>query len=159
MWIGVIGDTNGFLNPLVLDVFSGVDYILHSGDIGHPDVLDGLSLVAPVAGVVGQSDIPENYPFTRTLFRKWFEVGVYVNHRIGDPMDLSKVVRKEIEKVDPQVVIFGHSQEAYNTRIESRLFFNPGAAGKKRSKFPRSVGLLEIDGRTVRGEIVLLDGR
>lgn len=159
MWIGVISDTCGLLNPQALDIFSGVDYILHCGDIGDPTILDTLSQVAPIAGVIGQSDDPGQYPFGRVLFRKWFDVGIYVNHRIGDPMNVMRAVKKEVERLDPQVVLFGHSHEAFNNRIESRLFFNPGGAGRKRPRFPRSVGLLELEGRLVRGEIVPLNGK
>lgn len=159
MWIGVISDTAGHVHDGILEIFSGVDYILHCGEIGDPQVLDTLSQVAPVAGVIGQGDDPEKYPFGRVLYRKWFEIGIYVNHRIGDPMNILRAVKKEMEQYDPQVVLFGHSHEVFNTRIESRLFFNPGGAGRRRAKHPRSVGLLEIEGRSVRGEIVPLNGK
>jgi hypothetical protein len=158
MWIGVISDTCGTLNPAALDIFSGVDYILHCGDIGDPKVLDDLSQVAPVAGVIGHGDDPDLYPFGKMFFRKWFDVGIYVNHRIGDPMNVLRVVKKEVERLDPQVILFGYSHEAFNNRIENRLYFNPGGAGRRRMRFPRSVGILELEGRLVRGEIVPLDG-
>jgi putative phosphoesterase len=159
MWIGVISDTGGSLSAEAIDVFSGVDYILHCGDIGDPQVLDALSQVAPVAGVIGANDDPELYPFGRSLFRKWFDVGIYVNHRIGEPMNVLRAVKKDVERFDPQVILFGHGNEAFNNRIDNRLFFNPGGAGKKRGRPERSVGLLEIEGRSVRGEIVPLNGR
>ncbi len=157
MWIGIISDTCGSLNPRVGEVFHGVDYILHCGDIGDPQILDVLSQMAPVAGVIGQGDEAGQYPFGRTFFRKWFDVGIYMNHRIGDPMNLPRASRKDIERYDPQVVLFGWSHESFNTRIENRLFFNPGAAGRRRPRFPRSVGIIEIEGHSVRGEIVKLD--
>ncbi len=159
MWIGVISDTHGVLPPEALDIFGGVDYILHCGDVGDPKVLDDLSIVAPVAGVIGQSDDPAAYPFETVLFRRWFEVGIFVTHRIGDPVNPTRPVKADIERFDPQVVLFGHSLEPFNSRIEQRLFFNPGAAGKKRGRAPRSVGLLEIDGRNVRCEVVPLDAK
>ena len=34
MRIGVLSDTHGLLRPEVFDVFSGVDHILHGGDVG-----------------------------------------------------------------------------------------------------------------------------
>ena len=80
-----------------------------------------------------------------------------VHHRIGDPTDLHRNTQKAIDAADPQVVLFGSTGEPFNTRIESRLFFNPGAAGRRRPKQPRTVGLLEISGHSVRAEIVPID--
>ena len=157
MWIGVIGDTTGVLQSNVFDVFDGVDYILHCGTIGDPQILDDLSQIAPIAGVISTQDDPELYPFDRTLRRQWFDVGIYVCHRIGDPMNLQRNVEKEIEEFEPEVVLFGGGPEAFNNRVEGRLFFNPGSAGRRRAKQPRSVGLLEIDGHSVRAEVVPLD--
>ena len=157
MWIGVISDTTGELPGNVFDVFDGVDYILHCGMIGDPQTLDDLSQIAPVAGVLSQQDDGELYPFERTLKRQWFDVGIYVCHKIGDPMNLQRSVEKEIEEFEPEVVLFGSGGEAFNNRVESRLFFNPGSAGRRRANQPRSIGLLEIDGHSVRAEIVPLD--
>lgn len=157
MWIGVISDTAGVLMPGVVNVFDGVDYILHCGNIGNPTVLEELSQIAPITGVIGGSDSAEVYPFDRSLYRKWFETGIYMHHRIGDPTDLHRNTQKAIEAADPQVVLFGSTGEPFNTRIESRLFFNPGAAGRRRPKQPRTVGLLEISGHSVRAEIVPID--
>src|SRR5436190_16452692 len=54
--IGVISDTHGLLRPEVLPVFKGVELILHAGDIGNPEVLDGLRTIAPVIAVRGNND-------------------------------------------------------------------------------------------------------
>ena len=56
MRIGVIADTHGLLRPEVFEVFSGVDLILHAGDIGHPEILDDLRALAPVRAVWGNTD-------------------------------------------------------------------------------------------------------
>ena len=157
MWIGVISDTHGTLSHSVLDVFDGVDYILHCGNIGSPEVLEELSQIAPVAGVLGQGDDSDLYPFQKTMLRKWFDVGIYLSHRIGDPTHLSKAIKEELNRLDPQVILFGYIQGAFNNRVEDRLFFNPGPAGRKRSRHQRSVGILEIEGRLVRGEVVALE--
>lgn len=157
MWIGVISDTCGELDPRVQDVFGGVDYILHCGRIGDPSILDVLSHLAPVAGVIGASDDHNVFPFEKSLFRKWFDVGVYLAHDIGDPLDLSRGVRKDLEVYEPQVLLFGNCADGFNSRIESRLYFSPGAAGPMNGARRRSVGLLEIEGRNTRAEVVPLD--
>ncbi len=57
MLIGVISDTHGSLDPRVHDVFSGVDRILHAGDVGTGAVLHELALIAPVDAVAGNTDV------------------------------------------------------------------------------------------------------
>jgi uncharacterized protein len=62
--LGLISDTHyperlAALPPVVLDVFRGVDLILHAGDVGTLDVLDRLSAAAPVVAVHGND---ERYP-------------------------------------------------------------------------------------------------
>jgi hypothetical protein len=37
--LGVISDTHGLLRVEVLEVFEGVDHILHGGDVGKLDIL------------------------------------------------------------------------------------------------------------------------
>ena len=157
MWIGVISDTCGELDPRVQDIFGGVDYILHCGRIGDPAILDILSHLAPVAGVIGASDNSSIFPFEKMLFRKWFDVGVYVTHDIGEPLDISRAVKKDLELHDPQVVIFGNCASSFNSRVDGRLLFSAGAAGPLSGAVRRSVGLLEIDGRNSRAEVVPLD--
>lgn len=157
MWLGVISDTCGELDPRVQDIFAGVDYILHCGRVGDPSILDVLSHIAPVAGVLGAGDDGSAYPFEKTLFRKWFDVGVLTAYDIGDPLDVSRHVRKEMEIHEPHVILFGNCADGYNSRIESRLYFSPGAAGPLPGAKRRSVGLLELEGRNTRAEVVLLD--
>src|ERR1043165_2483091 len=51
--IGVISDTHGLLRPEALE---GSDLILHAGDIGAPEVLERLRLIADVAAIKGNND-------------------------------------------------------------------------------------------------------
>jgi predicted phosphodiesterase len=159
MWIGVISDTCGELDARVADVFGGVDYILHCGGIGDPAILDVLSHIAPVAGVLAAHDSAAAVPFEKSLYRNWFEVGIYLAHSIGDPMELSRAAANDIEQYAPQVVLFGNQPSACNSRIDGRLFFAPGPAGPFAGATRRSVGILEIEGRNHRAESIPLDGR
>ncbi len=51
--IGLISDTHGLLRPQIRQVFSGVDLILHAGDVGGAAVL---SAIAPTLAVYGNVD-------------------------------------------------------------------------------------------------------
>lgn len=41
--LGLISDTHGLLRPAAIEALSGVDHILHAGDIGRPDILTALA--------------------------------------------------------------------------------------------------------------------
>jgi hypothetical protein len=54
--IGIISDTHGLLRPEAERFLTGVDHIVHGGDIGKPDVLEALRRLAPVTAVRGNVD-------------------------------------------------------------------------------------------------------
>lgn len=154
MWIGVISNSSGCVEEQAKEIFAGVDYILHCGNAGSQAVLEEYSIVAPITGVLGDIDDPEFLPFQYQLFKKWFDIGVFVQHAIGDPFNLSPEMKSDLARLLPEVVLFGLGSEPFNARVENRLFFHPGSCGAPSSRHPRSVGLLEIDGQTVRAEVV-----
>ena len=49
--VGLISDTHGLVRPEVTPAFTGVDLIIHAGDVGGRAVLDALSKIAPVHAV------------------------------------------------------------------------------------------------------------
>ena len=51
MRVGLIADTHGLLRPEVAAAFEAVDHNVHAGDVGSPEVLEGLSAIAPVTTV------------------------------------------------------------------------------------------------------------
>ena len=156
MWLGVISNTEGFVSPEVAKALHGVDYIIHCGAVGTWEVVEELSKVARVTGVVGPNDDGAVIPFERALTKTFGGTVVYVVHKLGDPLDLPQAVRRDIQKIDPRIVLFG-GNAPFNNLLDGRLFFSPGAAGRKRPRSGRSVGMVEIDGQSVRGEIIRLD--
>ena len=54
--VGIISDTHGLLRPEALAALEGSDLIVHAGDVGSPDVLDGLRRIAPTFAVRGNND-------------------------------------------------------------------------------------------------------
>jgi predicted phosphodiesterase len=157
MWIGVISGTNGYLEESARDIFEGVDHILHCGNIGTTAILEQLSLVAPVTGVLGPLVDPDYFPLGKSLYNMCFDTGIFIRHDMGDPFDLSKELRADLERSKPEVVLFGSGGQSFRCRIENRLFFNPGNCGRPERGASRSIGLLEIEGQSVRGEVVPID--
>ena len=77
MWLGIIANTEGYVNPQVSKALHGVDYILHCGGVGTWQVIEELSKVARVTGVVGPGDDPAVIPFEKTLTKTFGGVDAF----------------------------------------------------------------------------------
>lgn len=146
--IGVISDTHGLLRPEVPDVFKDVSLILHAGDIGSPEVLEGLRKLAPVTAVRGNNDTGEwakRIPETRIV--RAGAVSIYMLHNL-------KEMKRTPSARNPAVVISGHSHQPSITHRDGVLFLNPGSAGPRRFKLPVTVARLIIQGSDVQAELI-----
>src|SRR5690606_30938122 len=100
--------------------------ILHAGDVGGDDVLDELSLIAPVHAVYGNTDAPGHPRLVRELVQHVDGTRIHVSHghELGSPTPETLLARYEEE-----VLVFGHTHVPVVHRSEGRLVINPGAAG------------------------------
>lgn len=149
--VGLISDTHGLLRPGVHEALTGVDLILHSGDVGGSEILDELRLIAPVKAVFGNTD-PEDHPeLTEAITVAIDGIRVHVSHghEVGSPTPARLAVR-----YDADVVVFGHTHRPLVSRLGNQLFVNPGAAGPKRFDITPSVARLTIDRGKAEVEIV-----
>ena len=154
MKVGVISDTHGMYDEAVAGIFAGVDAIVHAGDIGKLEIIQRLEGIAPVLAVEGNNDWFGTYPTER--FEEISGLRVMIRHIFGELHQLDRAEREVLKTVRPDVVIFGHSHRPYQERINGTLLFNPGSAGPRRFKLPRTVGLLNIDTK-VEATIISLD--
>ncbi len=154
--IGVISDTHGLLDPRVLDLFAGVNHIIHAGDIGNEDVIWQLEDIAPVIAVRGNIDAPAMcFPNERMAVIS--ERTFYVRHQFATTEKMSAAQKRIIEQRMPEVVVFGHSHKSYVGYWRGTLLFNPGGAGAKRFNLPRSIGLLELYDDHIASRVVDLE--
>ena len=136
--IGLISDTHGLLRPEAVHALSGVQRIIHAGDIGGPEILEALRAIAPVDAVRGNNDRGRwaaKIPWSLTLEVQG--VSIYVLHDV-----------KELE-IDPltagfDVIISGHSHKPAITDRNGVQFVNPGSAGPRRFSLPVTVAYLEV---------------
>jgi uncharacterized protein len=148
--VGVISDTHGQVRREAAAALKGSDLIVHAGDVGHPDVLTELSLIAPVHAVRGNNDYgawAKALPLTRVV-----EVGdvlLYVLH-IRDDLDLDPAA------AGMSAVIYGHTHEPFDERSGGVLYLNPGSAGPRRFRLPITLARLTVDGRELSVEHVAL---
>jgi putative phosphoesterase len=136
--VGVLSDTHGQLYPQVAKLLEGVDYIVHAGDVGSPEVLRALRLVAPVVAVRGNVDVggwADALPS-----RAEIDLGgvcVVVGHIAPRPDGAGR-------RGQPVVVVSGHSHIAVMEQRGIVLYLNPGSAGPRRFGRSRTVARLEI---------------
>jgi putative phosphoesterase len=149
--IGVISDTHGLLRPEAVAALTGVERIVHAGDIGSPDVLTQLERVAPVVAVRGNND--RDAWATAIPQTEVIEIGgvsLYVLHDLHE-LDL-----------DPRAagfaaVIAGHSHQPRLEERDGVLYLNPGSAGPRRFKLPISLARLTVTGSCVQAKLLTLE--
>ncbi|MHB8780039.1 MAG: metallophosphoesterase family protein [Candidatus Geothermincolia bacterium] len=157
MLVGAISDTHLLGRPLpaaVVDAFRGVELILHAGDIVEMAVLSALERMAPVYAVAGNMDmaaVKEALPEQRVVEAGGKRIGL--THGYGSPVDIVERVLREFEDVD--AIVFGHTHQPYNRRVNGVYLLNPGSPTDKVFATVNSVGILEL-GERVTGRIVLL---
>jgi uncharacterized protein len=165
--IGVISDTHGHLDPRVPGLFAAaeVQHILHAGDIGLPWLILQLEEIAPVTAVIGNTDVGLHLNYRETELVELAGLKFLVNHivdvhaalRTGADVGVRAPLERRIIRDNPDAVIFGHSHKPFSQQINGRLFFNPGYAGKTRFGLPRSVAILQCEGKTITPELKYLD--
>ena len=142
--IGIISDTHGLLRPEAEQALAGVAHIIHAGDIGRADVLEGLRRIAPLTAIRGNVDTGDwakEYPDNQVV--RLGERSFYVLH------DLQEL------KIDPaacgiDVVVSGHSHRPRVETIDGVLYLNPGSAGPRRFKLPITLATLELTASGLR---------
>ncbi len=157
MLVGVISDTHGFYDPRVPSLLEGVEHILHAGDIGKGQIVEQLSVIAPVTAVRGNND--RQGPESEYLESETLNLGgccIYLTHIVKVPKDGDAAGLAVYSEQGADVVVFGHSHKALHESREGLTFFNPGAAGKRRFKVVPSIGLLELEPGRVEGRILVL---
>jgi len=154
--IGVISDTHGKLDEQVLELFEGVSHIIHAGDIGNEDLIWKLEKLAPVIAVRGNIDADTMcFPNERLAVIQGHTF--FIRHQFATVEKMSAAQQKLIEQRMPDVVVFGHSHQAYSEHWRGTLLFNPGSAGPKRFSLPRTIGLLELHKDSIASRIITLE--
>jgi len=135
--VGVISDTHGLLRPSAVAALRGCAAIVHAGDIGRPEVLEGLRAVAPVTVVRGNvdlkwaGDLPDRSEVTIGGRR------CYVLHNLKD-------LEFDPREAGFAVVISGHSHVPKIEERDAVLYVNPGSAGPRRFRLPIAVARIEF---------------
>jgi putative phosphoesterase len=148
--IGIISDTHGLLRPEAERRLTGVDHIIHAGDIGRPEIVDALRRIAPVTAIRGNVDSDEwasEYPATKLV--RLAGKSIYVLHDL-------KTLQVDTAGID--VIVSGHSHVPKIDTVGGILHLNPGSAGRRRFKLPITLATLDVTPEGIRSEIHDLEG-
>ena len=145
MRLGLIADTHGLVRPGVHELFTGVERILHAGDVGGQEVLDELQLLAPVTAVYGNVDagaLRQRLPQVAEVEIDGFVI--VVTH--GDQLASRRpeALKAAFPKAD--VIVFGHTHRPLIHDLpDFTVVVNPGAAGAARFDLKPSVAIMETE--------------
>ena len=158
---------------------SGVDLILHCGDLECLGVLDVLEQVAPVLAVRGYEDPIEPGDRLANVTRvvkvesvsigmvhdiQWPIKGILTNadgtELIFEANDVAKIIAKKFgDSVD--LVLFGDTHEELVCEQEGVMFLNPGSPTYPGSKHAvgslGTLAILDIRGKVIQPQIIDLE--
>lgn len=142
MRIGLLADTHipqvrKALPQEVIEVFRGVDLILHAGDIYATSVLDELEHIAPVLAARGDDDQGNTLQDSRVREKHIIEVEEqtlwlihsrpdYGLHPYGQPLWWQSLL-SPVQNNKPDIVVFGHEHRTVVEHVDGILFINPGS--------------------------------
>jgi putative phosphoesterase len=177
--LGVLADTHipdrtRRLHPQVIPAFrqSGVNAILHAGDVSASSVLKELGQVAAVYAVRGNRDwllprlpLSREFSFNRVKIvlthghgSLWNYLHVHMENALAGKNDVDAFhTRLQAAFPHTRVIIYGHLHLPVNQWRGGQLMFNPGSPHFPAQEGP-TIGLLFISEQGgVEGKIISLD--
>ncbi|AEG59210.1 metallophosphoesterase [Desulforamulus ruminis] len=158
MRILVVSDTHGRLGAVqhVIGQLGHVDLILHAGD--HYRDGDNLAymLEIPARGVIGNCDFPGEGPYDELLEVEGHKIFMTHGHRYGVKRDADAILQRA-KILGASVAIYGHTHVAEYRCEDGIILMNPGSPAYPRGEERASVGVLEIEGEKIQGQIYLVD--
>jgi len=142
-----------------MEVFGGVDLILHAGDIYVVSVLDELQSIAPVLAARGDDDYEirdERVQEIQNLTIDGLTLYVIHSSQYWARDLIEHPERHNLEKA-PDIIIFGHTHRDIVQTVGKSLLVNPGSATFPYYQ-PRlgTVALVDINAGKAEAHIVQL---
>jgi len=147
MRVGFLADTHGLFDPKLAELFRGCDLLLHAGDVTGGDVLAALAAIAPVRAVRGNNDhgpFGESLPEVERVALEGLRTLVVHEARPEDP---APRLRRLLGGEPFDLVVHGHSHKPGFSEQGALLYLNPGSAGPRRFRLPRTACLATVRGR------------
>ena len=133
------------------------DWVVHCGDFTSMEVLEELRRLAPhFVGVFGNADpagVRQQLLHQVVLEIEGRKIVVIHPHWGGHPDGLENELALRFPDAD--AILFGHTHETCNTRINDILLLNPGQ-GYASFMVPASMAILTISRSEVKTELIIL---
>jgi putative phosphoesterase len=158
MRIGLVSDTHGRFEPVLVQLFARCDAVLHAGDVMGREILFQLESLAPLTAVRGNNDLGDfGAGLAEVELLRLDGLRVLLIHELGRPDRPNAAARAAIERERPDVVVYGHSHKPNLQVVGGVLYVNPGSAGPRRFSLPKTAGVMTVAGRRVRVELFDLE--
>ena len=162
MRVAVISDTHvpaacAKLPEKLTEQLEGCDLIIHAGDMTEDYVFDALKEIANIEAVSGNMDslkIKKLLPERKILELEGFKIGVI--HGFGPPDNIINYVQEKFKDEECDCIIYGHSHRPAIDKIGNTVYFNPGSPTEKVFAPYNSFGILEINDKELKPEIIRL---
>lgn len=146
--IGLVSDTHGWLDPALAEHFAGCALILHAGDVGSAEVLEGLAAVAPVVAVRGNIDHGALFDLPLVAKVEAGPLRIAVLHIAGRPdrpnADAAALLSRPGHRA-ADLLLTGHSHIPVAGMVGKTAWVNPGAAGHHGFHQMRTAFRLDLD--------------
>lgn len=148
MQVGIISDTHvpdraRKLPGWLFDELKDCELILHAGDVTSVETFKELEQIAPVKAVQGNCDSYRisDLPISRELNLAGTDIAMTHGHKVRG----EKVNGLQYMFPDADIIIFGHTHDAFHEKINGQDIINPGSpTSRKRMKY-YSAAIAEID--------------
>ncbi len=148
MNLGIVSDTHipdiiGEIPDWIISGLANCDLIIHAGDITGSEVLAELKEIAPVKAVQGncdETDLAESLKLSRQ-----FEIeGENITLTHGHIIQGELITGLTYSFPDADMIIFGHTHNAFRQEIEGQLLLNPGSPTVRKRKNFYSFARVEL---------------
>jgi uncharacterized protein len=150
---GMFSGGTDLLESLAEDL-NTADLILHAGDHDSYAFYETLQQVGRLVAVHGNSDDPElksALPERTIVVCDGIRIGL--THGWGADTGLPERVLESWKPDLPDIIVFGHTHQAYQRMHEGVLVFNPGSTARPR-RSGASYGRLEINGGKCTASVI-----
>jgi putative phosphoesterase len=147
--LAIVADTHSNPHPEAAGLIGREepDAILHAGDIGELDVLDGLREIAPLIAVRGNIDAPGAAPDSIDLSISSageIRLRILLTHIAVNGPRLRVDAARLAKKHGAAMVVCGHSHVPFVGHDRGLDVFNPGSIGPRRFRLPIVFGLMTV---------------
>lgn len=141
--LGLVSDLHGRFDPVLPRMLAGVSRILVAGDIVEGALLARLAAIAPITAVRGNNDHSPELLALPEFAR--LEVAGRLILVVHDASD--RRLARELLREPADILVVGHSHQPRVERQGGLLIVNPGSAGPRRFRLPRTAGTLTLSPR------------